>query len=104
MSEDVSHWWGPLFRTIVEEGTAQQDLDSHSQEFERFTDVWTGLSFLLCRKPEKIGIPRDVSGTIYYLTHRAGEKTYGLPDIAVIYTFDEKHVYVHGIKCFYSED
>jgi hypothetical protein len=86
-----------LLRSIVLESEASAEHDAFAAAFPRFDEQWRGAEWFLARTPE-VGVSKQHEGIPIYLLVRRGDPLANTPDLAVIYTFDEKEVVVHAIK------
>lgn len=93
--------WGN-FRTVVENPEVEVKIDELKNKFERFDDQWEGFKWLVSRRPEEISLGKTINEREYRLTHRKGDKDVGLPDIAVIYTFNSDEVIIIAVEAWDS--
>lgn len=84
-------------RSIVPDHSAQQKIDEASASIRRFDEVWRGLEWLLARSPEARA-HKIVDGRQYWLMVRSGDSLAGTPTVAVVYSFTDDEVFVHGVN------
>lgn len=80
------------YRTVVEETEASEEIAKLKQQHPRFEEQWDGFVWLVARKPVEISLGKIIDGVTYRLSHRAGDARSNLPDLAVLYTFDDTSV------------
>lgn len=81
-------------RQIVQEHVVSEAIDQASAEFPRISDAISGLEWRLSHRPED-GIQRK-SGFMVY--RQSGFPTVDIPDITVLYTYDDNSVNVVRIR------
>jgi hypothetical protein len=86
-----------IFRTIIEQRTAQQELDAKRKVYSRLDELWRGLGWRICREPEKGWVIKH-KGSVYYSRIIDPEVYPALPGIFVVYTFDENTVNVLFVR------
>lgn len=87
-------------RTVVEEPDAEASVEKLKRRFDRFSDQWEGLKWLLARKPNDIALKATLEGTVYCLAHRKGHEVFGIPEIAVLYKYDDNEVVVFDVMAW----
>ena len=96
-------WW-TTHRSIVEEAAAQKSVETLSKKFDRFSEQWEGLQWLLAREPDTTSAKQEKDGVQYCLAHRKGNAQFNIPDIAAVYTFNDKEVVVLDVAAFEALD
>lgn len=91
--------WGN-YRTVIENPEAERKIDELRSKFDRFDDQWEGFKWLVSREPEEISLRKVVGSTEYRLAHRKGDMEVGLPDFAVVYTFDADQVVIIDVEAW----
>jgi len=86
------------YRTIIEEPAASNSIEALSEAHERFSDQWDGFVWLVARQPKEISLKKTVGGVDYRLSHREGNAQYNLPDIAVIFLYDDDSVTIVDVS------
>jgi len=94
----VSDWI--RYRTVVESNKASLSIESLETKFERFEDQWNGFVWLVSRDPGKISRKNIVNNIEYRLAHRSGDMSVGLPDIGVIYIYDDNEVEIIDVEAW----
>ncbi len=93
---DQNSW--QTYRSVILDVEAQNFVDNNSIPGNRFDDQWRAAEWLLCRKPE-IGLPKNLAiPTKFLLYVISGNIISGTKGIAVLYSYDEAQVEVHGIR------
>ena len=92
------NWSGA--RTVIEEPSASASIDRLSKAHERFADQWEGFKWLVAREPESVSMHKRVGNTVFRLAHRAGDKSCGLVEIAVVYTYDDDTVTIYDVQAW----
>ena len=90
-----SNW--TRIRTFVLDNEAVNAWDIYEVELLRFEEAWKALEWLLGRNPT-IGVCREAGGNKYWLYKQDSDVFAMTPSIAAVYSFDDNHIYIHGIK------
>lgn len=91
-------------RTVVYDGSASKDLDRYTKLHSRFDDLWHGIEWKLCRKPET-GTPRLVDDPHKHLIYVfPSNELAQIPKVAVLYSYSDNEVNVHAILVPESQD
>ena len=86
-------------REIVEEESVAARADELTKSFPRFDDAYEALKWLLARRCDKLpAMTRTVRGERYHLYRQAGNDRNDIPDIIVLFTYDENRVNVCGME------
>lgn len=86
-------------KTIVESDEVTEQLDELRQNFDRFDDIWTMLSWKLARDPESPTsylIPN--TNPDKYITKVADNDVEGVPSVTVLYSFDQDNLYIEAMR------
>ena len=92
------------YRSVIEEPAASEAIDALKRKHERFSEQWDGFVWLVARHPENISAKNNVNGIEYHLSHRSGDKRYGIPDLSVVYTFDDDTVTIIDVTTWDAID
>lgn len=92
------------YRTVIEEPAASESIDALKRKHERFPELWEGFVWLVARHAENISAKNNVNGIEYHLSHRSGDNRYGIPELSVIYTFDENTVTIIDVASWDAAD
>lgn len=87
-------------REIIESNKAQSLRDKVTEQLPRTEEAWMGITWLIARKPE-IGhlIDKNTSIRLY---KSAGDIKIQVPDITVIYTFNDSQVNIRNLRFEYD--
>ena len=88
------------YRTVIEEPDASVSIDKFAKRYDRFEEQWEGFKWLVARNPEGISFRMSYNNFEYRLAHRTGDMSLGLPDIAVVYGFDENTVQIIDVSAW----
>ena len=81
-------------RTVRLQPNATREYDLCARQHTRFEDIYRGLEWLLSNNPEAQGFGLSLNGFRLCLH---GSEWGDLPAIAVVYTFTDELVTIHGI-------
>ncbi len=90
-----------MLRQIVEEKAVSDTIDSYSS-IDRLDEDWEGLKWLLSRSADKLAHPLFKGHGNFYLYKKKGLAD--LPDIVVLYSYDDSTVYLHSIRITMDEE
>jgi hypothetical protein len=94
----VNNSW--LARTIIESENVQQKVDEASEQYERFSEAWQGLTWLLARKGDEIGLRKANNDGVEYRLHKQagvfGENI--VPEITCLFTVTQNEIEIVEIK------
>jgi len=82
-----------MYRTIKEENIVETRVNSAKTKYSRFEDAFDALKWILARKPEN-GIKIDNK----FLYKQNGQIDSSVPEITVLYTYNENEVNILEIK------
>jgi hypothetical protein len=95
-------------REIKLTADTQNSIAEYQRGFARFNDVWHGLTWLLARNPEPIGLCYEFgteNGTRYFHSGTHGDFVAEIPDVWVVYSYTEHELTVHDVyACETSPD
>jgi hypothetical protein len=83
-------------RAIVENDGVATKRDAVTKDFPRFDSLWIGITWIIARKGDKMGINKFVNGVEYRLHVFAGVSD-DFPEVTLLYTVDKDSVIIHDI-------
>lgn len=86
-----------IYRTVVLEGTAQQELDRAIRAWPRANEAHDGLEWLLARDPHR-GWVHTSGGKTYRLYVQDPDPIAATPRITALYSFDDRQVTIYSLK------
>ena len=86
-------------RQVVEEEWAAAQADKSSKKHHRFPEAYEALKWLLARHCSKLPVAtRTVKGVQYHLYRQEGDELTVIPDITVLFTYDENRVNILALR------
>lgn len=83
-------------RTVIENDSVAASRDAATQDFPRFEELWRGISWLIARKGDVMGVRRVVNNKEYRL-HVVEAASGDFPEVTLLYTIDKDNVTIHEI-------
>lgn len=91
-------FWQTNLRTLVEQTIFSQERAQLSKDFAHFDSAWTALSWTLVRHPES-GLQSEKHSNLFLYSQEESVGGIYVPEIVVIYSFDEDEIILHRITC-----
>lgn len=85
-------------RTIICENDAVAEIEPARARFRRFDEAWDGALWLLARNPRPQGSFATTYGGKEFILWGALSGGIDLPNLWLVYTFDENEVVIYGIN------
>jgi len=86
-------------REIFYEDDVSQQIDAAAKQFPRIHDAVAGLEWRLRHRPTE-AVAR---GPLYYIFRQKGFKNLNIPDITVVYRYEDERVHIFGIRIMAAE-
>ena len=81
-------------REVVYDADVSKEIDAARKKFPRIDDAIAGLEWRLAHRPEE-AVSR---GNLFYIYRQIGFKNLNIPDITVVYRYENERVRIFGIK------
>jgi hypothetical protein len=89
-----------MLRQIIEDDNVSESIDRGCRVTQRLRDAWEGLKWLLARTPE-VGKTLGLGDEIR-IHKQSGSIIPMLPDITVLYEYDDQTVEIRDVKLTYD--
>jgi hypothetical protein len=83
-------------RTIVEDECVSQEVAKLIKKYPRIDDLWEAWKWRLSRDPITDATP--INDNVMIIKTSSSNLSFGVPSIAILYSFSEDEVHVLGIK------
>lgn len=87
------------YRTIEEEKSVSEKIDSHIKENARIEDAWEALKWSLSHSPH-VGLEMEIKGRFLYKQAKSSVT----PAIRVLYTYDDNLVNIKAVDLVEDEE